>query len=177
MKLIIERTDPTVVMPSKAYTTSSGFDLRAWKFNTHYSTTQDYHYPNSSYVTSLDVSTSEYIDLAPLDRIIIDTGIKARMIDDALPPNYVYELQVRGRSGHGAKKGLTITNGIGTIDYEFSGSLGVIITNIGNEMQTITLGERIAQMVPVLVALPEIEEGTVGDLDRGANGFNSSGTH
>ena len=89
-----------------------------------------------------------------------------------------WELQVRARSGTALKRGLIVTNGVGTVDDGYTGEICVIITNTSCGFQEIDVGERIAQLVPTLVALPTIVEYSVGKSSdgRGDGGFNSTGT-
>lgn len=58
-----------------------------------------------------------------------------------------YEAQIRGRSGLAAKNSIGLANGIGTIDSDFRGEIGVILINWGKQDFTIEPGMRIAQMV------------------------------
>jgi dUTP pyrophosphatase len=108
--------------------------------------------------------------LAPGARAVVPTGLTLE-----IPPGY--EAQVRARSGLALKKGLALANGVGTIDADYRGEVGVIVVNLGAEPVTIARGERIAQLVvaPVVRAcyepVPELN-GTA----RGAGGFGSTGT-
>ncbi|MEG0495860.1 MAG: dUTP diphosphatase [Eubacterium sp.] len=58
-----------------------------------------------------------------------------------------YEAQIRARSGLALKHGITLVNGIGTIDSDYRGEIQVILMNLKVEPYTITPGDRIAQMV------------------------------
>lgn len=107
--------------------------------------------------------------LLPGVRAVIPTGIHLE-----IPKGY--EGQVRGRSGLAIKHGIGIVNGLGTIDSNFRGDIGVIIINHGTKSFTIRNGDRIAQLViaPVeIVTLHEVEE--LVDTERGINGYGSSG--
>lgn len=93
----------------------------------------------------------------------------------ALPPGF--EGQVRGRSGLALNHGLVVVTG--TIDADYRGEIGVVLFNHGTEAYTVRPGDRIAQLViapvtridPVLV--DELAE--LGETDRGAGGFGSTG--
>lgn len=78
--------------------------------------------------------------IQPMERASIPTGIAV-----ALPEGY--EAQVRARSGLAIKHGLCLANGVGTIDADFRGEIGVLLINLGSEAFTIEPGMRIAQMV------------------------------
>ncbi|QDM14685.1 dUTP diphosphatase [Tardiphaga sp. vice352] len=92
----------------------------------------------------------------------------------ALPAGY--EAQVRPRSGLAAKHGVTVLNAPGTIDADYRGEIGVLLINHGPAAFTIQRGERIAQMVIAAVVRAELVPVTVlGETDRGAGGFGSTG--
>lgn len=87
-----------------------------------------------------------------------------------------YEAQIRSRSGLTLKHGITVANGIGTIDSDFRGEIQVILINIGSKDYEITPGERIAQMVIkkyIYAAFEEVE--ILDETDRGQGGFGHSG--
>ena len=109
------------------------------------------------------------IKLEPHERIIVPTGFAI-----ALPPGY--EAQVRARSGMAAKFGIVPANGIGTIDADYSGEVGVILLNTSSEAFVIEPGMRIAQMVIAKYETVDWEE--TDELDetaRGEGGFGSTG--
>jgi dUTP pyrophosphatase len=109
------------------------------------------------------------IELAPMDRKIVPTGISI-----ALPVGF--EAQVRPRSGLAAKNGITVANAPGTVDADYRGEIGVILINLGKEPFRITRGMRIAQLVVARHARAvwaEVKE--LGRTDRGAGGFGSTG--
>lgn len=69
-----------------------------------------------------------------------------------------------------------MSNGIGVIDSDYRGPLGVSLRNFKEEAYTIQPGDRIAQLMIVPVLRPEIE--VVEELPetaRGAGGFGSTG--
>jgi dUTP pyrophosphatase len=88
----------------------------------------------------LRASLDEEIELKPLERVLIPTGIKM-----ALPPGY--EAQIRPRSGLALKHGITVLNSPGTIDADYRGEIKILLVNLSNESFVIADGERIAQMV------------------------------
>jgi len=115
-------------------------------------------------------SINESIVLKPLERAIVKTGLFIE-----LPVGF--EAQVRPRSGLAAKKGITVLNAPGTIDADYRGEIGVILVNLSNEDFTIENGERIAQLVIAKHEQPTWQEVEVlGETDRGAGGFGSTGT-
>ena len=87
-----------------------------------------------------------------------------------------FEGQVRARSGLALKKGLALANGVGTIDADFRGEVGVILVNLGAEAVTLQRGDRIAQLVVAPVARATFEDsGALAESGRGAGGFGSTG--
>lgn len=122
-----------------------------------------------SAAVDLSAAIDEEIVLEPLERKVIPTGITI-----ALPQGY--EAQIRARSGLSLKQGLAMANGIGTIDSDYRGEIGVIAINLSNEPLTVTPGMRIAQMVVAKYEVVEWEE--VAELDeteRSSGGYGSTG--
>lgn len=67
-------------------------------------------------------------------------------------------------------------SGVGTIDSDYRGTIGVILHNLGNKIFDIRVGDRIAKAVLSPVTKLVWEEVTELDAtDRGAGGFGSSG--
>ena len=113
----------------------------------------------------------EPIVLKPMERKLIPTGIFI-----ALPSGL--EAQIRPRSGMAFKRGLTVINSPGTIDSDYRGEIMVALINMNLEEQTIVDGDRIAQMVIAkykTVTWNQVE--TLDETERGAGGFNSTGTN
>lgn len=83
---------------------------------------------------------------------------------------------VYARSGMACKKGLAPANKVGVIDSDYRGPVTVVLFNHGDQPQTITHGERIAQMVITPVLTPAyVETGDLSDTVRGQGGFGSTG--
>ena len=111
----------------------------------------------------------EPIVLEKGQRYIVPTGIALQLPEG-------YEAQVRARSGLSAKYGLTLANGIGTIDADYRGEVGVIMINLGDDTFTIEPGMRIAQMAIVeakQAIFTEVSE--LDETDRGEGGYGSTG--
>ncbi len=109
------------------------------------------------------------IVLKPFDRALIPTGLYL-----SIPKGY--EGQIRGRSGLALKNGITLANGIGTIDSDYRGEVKVILINLGNEPFTINNGDRIAQLVLIkheIINFKLVE--SLDDTDRGEGGFGHTG--
>lgn len=108
--------------------------------------------------------------LQPLQRVMCPTGICVQMPEGL-------ELQLRARSGNAIKKGLSLINGIGTIDSDFTGEINVLLVNLSNEEIIIKHGDKIAQGVfakyesPKLIVVEELSS-----TERGTGGFGSTGS-
>ena len=89
------------------------------------------------------------------------------------------EGQVRARSGLSLKKGITLINGIGTIDSDYRGELGILVVNLSNEPVTIKDGDRIAQIVFMAYEVADwIQVDSLDALsktERGEGGFGHTG--
>jgi len=144
MDLKFERVHPDAVSPQYAYPTDSGFDL--------YST--------------------ESINLQPLSRGIVGTGLKFSISDG-------YEIQVRPKSGLALKEGLTVLNTPGTVDSGYVGEVKVILYNSTQNTVQIKKGQKVAQacVCPVVNGkwINPVEVSSIEDKDRGSNGFGSTG--
>jgi dUTP pyrophosphatase len=117
----------------------------------------------------LHACLDEPVTLQPLERKMIPTGLAM-----AIPVGY--EVQVRARSGMSIKHGITMVNGIGTVDADYRGELGILVINLGQEPFTIEPGMRIAQMVVAkyeTIGWNEVNE--LDETERGAGGYGSSG--
>lgn len=83
---------------------------------------------------------------------------------------------IYARSGLACKKGLAPANKVGVIDSDYRGEITVVLHNHGPEAQTVSSGERIAQMVITPVLTPAyVEAEDLTDTDRGQGGFGSTG--
>lgn len=133
------------------------------------------HHPLPEYATTgssgMDIRAflKSPISMAPMERVLIPTGLFL-----ALPENW--EAQIRPRSGLAIKQGLTCLNTPGTIDADYRGELKVILINLSNEVQVISDGDRVAQMVfqkVEKVILEKVE--SLEATERGAGGFGHTG--
>ena len=149
--------------PVNGLVQDSGMDVYAdfSKLNDKFMWNCDKSYDEDGNVTSITIHS--------LGRILIPTGIHV-----AIPKGY--EIQVRDRSGYALKKGIIVTNGIGTIDASYRGDIGVILTNCSPTDVVIEAGERIAQLVLAKVETCEWEiTESLDETERGEGGYNSTG--
>lgn len=117
----------------------------------------------------LRASLSEPVELAPMQRALIPTGIYI-----ALPKGY--ECQIRPRSGLALKHGVTVLNSPGTIDADYRGEICVILVNLSDKPFVVNNGERICQMVVTRYNRVEWEQvDSLDETERGAGGFGHTG--
>lgn len=117
----------------------------------------------------LRANNTDTIVLKPFERFLVPTGISVE-----IPIGY--EAQIRARSGLAIKHGISLVNGIGTIDSDYRGEIKVILINFGKEDFEINHGDRIAQMVFVKIEIAEIEQvNMIEETKRGVGGFGHTG--
>lgn len=116
-----------------------------------------------------DLYSAEDVMLKKGEFKAIDTGIRV-----ALPPGY--EAHVRARSGLAAKNGITVLNGIGTLDWDYRGPLKVILINHGLDDFEIKKGDRIAQLVLNKVEIIEwVPKEELDETERNEGGLGHTG--
>ncbi len=108
--------------------------------------------------------------LLPGERKMIPTGFAI-----AVPEGF--EAQIRARSGLSIKHGITMVNGVGTIDADYRGEVGILLINLGQEPFVVEPDMRIAQMVIAKYERAVWQEMDVLDeTERGSGGYGSTGT-
>jgi dUTP pyrophosphatase len=108
--------------------------------------------------------------LAPGERALVPTGLTLE-----IPSGF--EGQVRARSGLALRCGLALVNGVGTIDADFRGPVGVLVVNLGGKPVTLSRGDRIAQLVIAPVSRARFAPAEeLARSGRGSGGFGSTGT-
>lgn len=131
-----------------------------------------YATPGSS---GMDIRAKTSITIEPLTTELIDTGICVQLPDG-------YEIQVRPRSGLSLKTMARIANAPGSVDSDYVGKVGVIMTNTSPTVPcSFAAGERIAQIVCQEVQkINWVQVNSVDEFDkteRGSGGFGSTGKH
>lgn len=143
-----EWADPTIALPSYETQGAAGADIRA---------------------NLGPENRAAGLVLLPMQRMVVPTGLRLE-----IPQGF--EAQLRPRSGLALKHGVSLANTPGTIDSDYRGPMGVLLINFGEEPFLIVHGDRIAQ----LVVAPVTQAGfravdNLGDTERGAGGFGSTG--
>ncbi len=146
MKLKIKKLCESAILPQYASEGAAGLDL--------YACISDY-----DGMTDIQSESTE----------LIKTGIAIE-----IPKGYVG--LIYARSGLATKKGLRPANCVGVIDSDYRGEIIVALHNDSAQSQSISNGERIAQ----LVIMPFIHVETelcneLSDTQRGTGGFGSTG--
>ncbi|MCL2108474.1 MAG: dUTP diphosphatase [Oscillospiraceae bacterium] len=108
------------------------------------------------------------ITLKGNSQLIIPTGIAVE-----IPQGYGGFVFIRSSVG---KRGVALANGVGVIDSDYRGEVGVSLINHGTADFVIKNGDRLAQLVimPVCAAEFALEDG-LSETSRGAGGFGSTG--
>ena len=104
------------------------------------------------------------------ERTVVPTGLAMAL------PSADYVALLFARSGLGIRKGVCLSNGVGVIDSDYRGEIGVGLVNLSQEAYTVQPGDRIAQLMVVPVERPTVS--LVEDLDdtsRGSGGCGSTG--
>ena len=118
----------------------------------------------------LHACVDEPVTIPAGGRAVIPTGIAIAL------PSADYAALVFARSGLGIKKGVCLSNGVGVIDSDYRGEIGVGLVNLGSEPYTVQPGDRIAQLMVVPVVQPTVTVAEdLDETDRGAGGFGSTG--
>jgi dUTP pyrophosphatase len=117
----------------------------------------------------LDLSASERVELGPGERAVVGTGLAV-----AIPEGHAGFVQPR--SGLAAKHGIAVVNSPGLVDAGYRGELRVVLLNTDpRETFVVEPGMRIAQLVVVPIAVPELREvDELPESERGERGFGSS---
>ncbi len=112
------------------------------------------------------------IILHPGQKILVPTGLCLE-----IPPHF--EIQVRPRSGLSFKTGLNLPNAPGTIDSDYRGELKILMGNVGDRLETIGHGDRVAQLIVAPVAQAVFfeapPESPLSQTERREGGFGHTG--
>jgi len=115
---------------------------------------------------AFDIYSVEEVMLLPGNPKIINCGIACEIPDG-------YKIMIRGRSGL-ALRG--IWTHVGTVDSNFKGGLGPILTNCTKEVYCVKKGDRVGQISVEEVIPTKFEEVfELSESVRGSDGFGSSG--
>lgn len=151
MRIDIKRTTPVAKIPEKGSIGAAGYDLCALL---------DEDIENSKCVITF---------IEPGETKMFHTGLKM-----AIPMGYCG--LIFARSGLASSRGLRPANCVGVIDSDYRGEIRVALHNDSDEVQSISHGDRIAQLVVVPYARVDfVEVDKLDCTDRGIGGFGSTG--
>jgi len=117
----------------------------------------------------LTANIDKPLKLKRFQRVSVPTGIFME-----IPVGY--EAQVRARSGLAINHGISLVNGIGTIDSDYRGEVKVILINLGKKKFMINPGDRIGQLVFAKCEQAEwFEVEELNKTERGPGGMGHTG--
>ncbi len=112
------------------------------------------------------------VKITPHGLVSIPTGIAVQL------PGSGYAAFVYARSGLAVHHGISLSNGVGVIDSDYTGEIIVGLCNLSDRAYVVMPGERIAQLVVMPVCVPEvIEVNDLEETERAASGFGSTGRY
>ena len=133
--------------------------------------------PLPSYATDgsgamdLRACVSEPLVIPPGTHKLIGTGLAVDIKDPGIAA------LVTSRSGFFLKQSARVGQGIGLIDSDYQGEIGVILENNGSTPLEVNPGDRIAQLmfVPLFQVKLDYVDSFSSQTERGAGGFGSTG--
>ena len=154
MNINIKLLTDNAKVPTRGSEYAAGYDL--------YAATVD-HYGKMAPIANI-------VDICPHSTVKIGTGLSIE-----LPGNTFGA--IFARSGLATKKGLRPANCVGVCDSDYRGEYIIALHNDTDEMMSIEVGERIAQ----LIIMPFVNVGfnivdELSDTERGDGGFGSTGS-
>jgi len=134
--------------------------------------------------SGFDVRASLDMTVDPHSVRGVPTGVHMEM---GRSRHFMMEIQVRPRSGLAIKHMITVLNTPGTIDNGYRGEVVIILANLSDKPFEVKRGDRIAQLVPIMVPIVKADvlnlsdEVTaqywdhICDTPRATGGFGSTG--
>ena len=105
----------------------------------------------TAHSAAADLRANTNAVLEPAQSLAVNTGVFITNVDwQQVPAGYVPEIMLRARSGLAARHGITLLNGVGTIDADYRDEIKVLLFNSSRTTFHINAGDRIAQMVASL---------------------------
>ena len=110
------------------------------------------------------------VTIEPHKTVLIKTGLSME-----IPLGFA--AFIYARSGLASKRGLAPANKVGVVDCDYRGEVMVALHNHSDIAQTVSVGERVAQLVIAPYYTADFEEvSELSDTVRGEGGFGSTGT-
>jgi dUTP pyrophosphatase len=134
---------------------------------------EDFLAPATSHSAGLDLCACLDADEAVIPaggRLKVATGISVQPTVAGIA-GFVYS-----RSGLGARDGLTVAQGVGVIDPDYTGEILVFLLNTSGQERRVKNGERIAQLIFQPYVRPRWREvAELTSTERGSGGFGHTG--
>lgn len=160
-----------VPSPAPATQGSACFDLGFYPIEDTIKGYDKTNKPIERALGSSGVDKPKYLTIMPGDRFLVPTGL---ILD--IPEGY--SVRIHPRSSLSFKRGLTLANGEGVIDWDYVEPLYALITNNSNIGIPLEVGDRIIQAELVKMnklKIVEISEKPLLKTDRNG-GYGSTGT-
>lgn len=123
----------------------------------------------SQYSAGADLYAAQGAEIGAGETAFIHTGIAVELPEGTVGLVYA-------RSGLACKQDLAPANKVGVIDCDYRGEIMVALHNHGKLPRTVSVGDRIAQLVIAPYYVAQFEEAeTLSETVRGAGGFGSTG--
>lgn len=117
---------------------------------------------------AMDIRSNMAILIQPRETVIIKTGLHMAVTSG-------YAMRIVGRSGL-SSKGIIVSNAPGTIDEDYRGEVGVILTNTSNYNYHVEVGDRVAQCyLEKKIDFTFVAVDNLSETVRGEGGFGSTG--
>lgn len=121
--------------------------------------------------------TIKSVDLKPMQRILIKTGVHIEPEPPQEDENgnlFIVNPTIKNRSGLTLKEGVLCN--IGVIDIDFRGDISCSLINLSKEVVTISENQAVGQLCFEFATIPKLEYVTELDDDtiRGTGGFGST---
>jgi dUTP pyrophosphatase len=113
-----------------------------------------------------DLYADAYKIINPGKRCLVSTGISIEFARG-------YYGQIFGRSGLAFKNGIMLMAGV--IDNDYRGEIKALLFNSGEEVFTVNVGDRIAQLVILPYCKFPLTVAGLSQTARGTSGFGSTG--
>lgn len=128
--------------------------------------------PKSPDDAGFDLYAEEDVKIKAHQTKLVKTGYAVQMTP---PDGWNCFALIKDASGNAYK--LKLSTKAGVIDIGYTGNIGVVIRN-NNFFKTIKIkkGEKVAQIIPMLIPLCEEVEWEDKDTVRGSDGYGSTGT-
>lgn len=151
IKIKVMKLNPSIALPVYVHKEDAGLDLRC--------------------------ALTEALTLYLGQTLAIPTGLAVALPAAPAGAPWVWQLEIRSRSGLALNHGVVVHNAPGTVDAFYRGEIKVILHNSSDIPYTILPADRIAQAVLTKAYQIDWDEVEILDMtERGEGGFGSTGT-